>query len=217
LSDTAEQMTRSFTRRGLMLVLSSPSGAGKTTVARAILDGDDNLSISISATTREPRPGEVDGQDYIFREMGAFERMVADGAFLEYATVFQNRYGTPKAPVEVSLAAGRDVLFDVDWQGTQQLKESAQVDLVSVFILPPSLEELEARLRDRAQDSEEVVQQRMEEAASEMSHWPEYDYIVVNAEIDDCIARVRAILTAERQRRERQIRLGEFVNGLSRN
>jgi guanylate kinase len=143
--------------------------------------------------------------------------MVADGAFLEYATVFQNRYGTPKAPVEVSLAAGRDVLFDVDWQGTQQLKESAQVDLVSVFILPPSLEELEARLRDRAQDSEEVVQQRMEEAASEMSHWPEYDYIVVNAEIDDCIARVRAILTAERQRRERQIRLGEFVNGLSRN
>lgn len=198
-----------------MLVLSSPSGAGKTTIARAILDGDENLAMSISVTTRPPRTGEVDGKDYVFLNADDFERMIAEDAFLEHATVFQNRYGTPRAPVEDSLSAGRDVLFDVDWQGTQQLAQSAGNDLVSVFILPPSLEELEGRLRGRGQDSDEVVRRRMAEASSEMSHWPEYDYVVINVDLEDSIARVRAILSAERQRRERQLGLAEFVIGLS--
>ena len=198
-----------------MLVLSSPSGAGKTTIARAILEGDEILTMSVSATTRPPRPGEVDGEDYVFLDAENFERMIAEDAFLEHATVFQNRYGTPRAPVEATLSAGCDVLFDVDWQGTQQLAQSARDDLVSVFILPPSLGELKGRLRGRGQDSDEVVRRRMAEAASEVSHWPEYDYVVINVDLDDTINRVRAILTAERQRRERQLGLAEFVIGLS--
>lgn len=215
MNETPEQLPRALVRRGLMLVLSSPSGAGKTTIARAILDGDENLAMSISVTTRPPRTGEVDGKDYVFLNADDFERMIAEDAFLEHATVFQNRYGTPRAPVEDSLSAGRDVLFDVDWQGTQQLAQSAGNDLVSVFILPPSLEELEGRLRGRGQDSDEVVRRRMAEASSEMSHWPEYDYVVINVDLEDSIARVRAILSAERQRRERQLGLAEFVIGLS--
>lgn len=198
-------------RRGLMLVLSSPSGAGKSTIARALLAADSGLTMSVSATTRPPRPGEVEGRDYQFLAMAAFERMVADGAFLEHALVFGNRYGTPRAPVERVLVAGGDVLFDVDWQGTQQLREAARADLVSVFILPPSLAELERRLRTRAQDPDDVVQKRMAKAADEISHWAEYDYIVVNRDVDAATADVRAILAAERLRRDRQVGLRDFV------
>ena len=201
-------------RRGLMLVLSSPSGAGKTTISRAILSGDANLELSVSATTRPKRPGEVEGRDYRFVSQEDFNLMVNRREMLEHATVFGNLYGTPRAPVEEALAAGRDVLFDIDWQGTQQLHEAAREDLVSVFILPPSTPELEARLKSRAQDSDDVVARRMAQAAGEMSHWPEYDYIVVNHEIDDSVERVQAILTAERLRRDRQLGLGEFVRGL---
>jgi guanylate kinase len=203
-------------RRGLMLVLSSPSGAGKTTIARALLAGDDNLRMSVSATTRPIRPGEVEGQDYVFVDQAAFDDMVARGALLEHATVFGHCYGTPRSPVEQALAAGRDVLFDVDWQGTQQLREAAPADLVAVFILPPSHGELHRRLVARAQDPADVVQARMAKAADEMSHWPEYDYIVVNADIDAAVAEVRAVLTAERARRTRLVGLGAFVDRVSR-
>ncbi len=201
-------------RRGLMLVLSSPSGAGKTTISREILGRDPGLEMSVSATTRPKRPGEVEGRDYFFVAEEKFRLMVNRGELLEHATVFGNLYGTPRKPVEDALAAGRDVLFDIDWQGTQQLRETAREDLVSVFILPPSTRELEQRLKSRAQDSAEVVAQRMAKAADEMSHWPEYDYIVVNREVAASVAEVQAILTAERLRRERQIGLGEFVRGL---
>jgi len=180
-----------------MLVLSSPSGAGKTTIARRLLEREKALTMSVSATTRPPRPGEIEGTDYRFVDEEAFERMVGAGAFLEHARVFDNRYGTPRQPVEAALAAGRDVLFDVDWQGTQQLSANAGDDVVSVFILPPSTAELEKRLRERAQDSADVVRARMSRASSEMSHWAEYDYIVVNRDIDDSVARVEAILTAK--------------------
>ena len=203
-------------RRGLMLVLSSPSGAGKTTIARALLAGDDNLSMSVSATTRPIRPGEVEGRDYVFVDQAAFDDMVARGALLEHATVFGHCYGTPRSPVEQALAAGRDVLFDVDWQGTQQLREAAPADLVAVFILPPSHGELHRRLVARAQDPADVVQARMAKAADEMSHWPEYDYLVVNADIDVAVAEVRAVLTAERARRTRLVGLGAFVDRVSR-
>ena len=203
-------------RRGLMLVLSSPSGAGKTTIARALLAGDDNLRMSVSATTRPIRPGEVEGRDYVFVDQAAFADMVGRGALLEHATVFGHCYGTPRAPVEQALAAGRDVLFDVDWQGTQQLREAAPVDLVAVFILPPSHGELHRRLVARAQDPADVVQARMAKAADEMSHWPEYDYIVVNADIEVAVAEVRAVLTAERARRSRLVGLGAFVDRVSR-
>ena len=203
-----------ISRRGLMLVLSSPSGAGKTTIAREILSRDDNLRMSVSATTRPKRPGEVEGHDYFFVKEEAFRLMVNRQELLESATVFGNLYGTPRAPVEESLAAGQDVLFDIDWQGTQQLRESAREDLVSVFILPPTTQELERRLRSRAQDSDAVVAGRMSKAADEMSHYPEYDYIIVNNDIKASVARVEAILTAERLRRERQIGLGDFVRGL---
>jgi guanylate kinase len=202
-------------RRGLMLVLSSPSGAGKSTIARALLTNDARLSMSVSATTRPPRPGEVDGRDYWFVDAESFARMVADGELLEHAVVFGNRYGSPRGPVERVLANGRDVLFDVDWQGTQQLRQNARADLVSVFILPPSRSELERRLHTRAQDSEEVVRGRMAKAADEMSHWAEYDYIVVNREIDQAVAEVAAILAAERLRRERQVGLAGFVRAVS--
>ncbi|MBK8175016.1 MAG: guanylate kinase [Rhodospirillales bacterium] len=205
-----------ITRRGLMLVLSSPSGAGKSTIARALLDRDKALSMSISATTRPPRPGEVDGRDYRFVDRATFTAMVEHDQLLEYATVFGNSYGSPRGPVEETLRAGRDVLFDVDWQGTQQLRQNARDDLVSVFILPPSHGELERRLHTRAQDSDEVVRARMAKAADEMSHWAEYDYIVVNRQIDVAVAAVQAILDAERLRRERQIGLAEFVKMMSR-
>jgi guanylate kinase len=198
-----------------MLVISSPSGAGKSTIARHLLAGDGELTMSVSATTRPPRPGETDGEDYVFVAKEAFERMVAEERLLEHATVFGNRYGTPREPVEAALRQGRDILFDVDWQGTQQLKQSARADLVSVFILPPSHRELEQRLRGRAQDPEEVVRHRMAKAAGEMSHWAEYDYIVVNRVIEDAVAEVRAILAAERLRRDRRLGLSDFVQAIS--
>jgi len=201
-------------RRGLMLVLSSPSGAGKTTISRKLLEGEADLSLSISVTTRPPRPGEIDGKDYIFLAAERFDAMVSGGELLEHAVVFGHKYGTPKAPVEQALAAGRDVLFDIDWQGTQQLDQEMREDLVSIFILPPSTTELERRLYARAQDSEEVVRGRMAKAADEMSHWAEYDYIVVNDAIDRSLSEVEAILMAERLRRQRRIGLHEFVERL---
>ncbi|MDH3229364.1 MAG: guanylate kinase [Alphaproteobacteria bacterium] len=203
-----------ISRRGLMLVLSSPSGAGKTTISREILARDAKLDMSVSATTRPKRPGEVEGRDYYFVKEEDFRLMANRHELLEHATVFGHLYGTPRRKVEEALAAGRDVLFDIDWQGTQQLREAAREDLVSIFILPPSTRELARRLKSRAQDSAEIVAQRMAKAADEMSHWPEYDYIVVNREIADSVAEVEAILTAERLRRERQIGLGEFVRFL---
>ena len=203
-------------RRGLMLVLSSPSGAGKTTISRKLLDRDDNLTLSVSATTRPMRPGETEGVDYLFVDQARFDAMVAEGAFLEHATVFEHCYGTPRAAVEAALSAGRDVLFDIDWQGTQQVAEKAREDLVGVFILPPSTGELERRLRARAQDPDEVVRGRMAKAADEMSHWAEYDYIVVNEEVEKSVAAVQSILEAERLRRDRRVGLHDFVESLRR-
>jgi guanylate kinase len=204
-------MTAEIKRRGLMLVLSSPSGAGKTTLSRELLQSDNGIVISVSATTRARRPNEVDGRDYHFVTPEKFAAMVKSDEFFEHATVFEHRYGTPKQPVMAALAAGRDVLFDIDWQGTQQLKESAREDLVSVFVLPPSHDELERRLKTRAQDSDDVVARRMAKAASEISHWPEYDYVVLNRDIARALAQVKAILEAERARRTRLIGVGEFV------
>ena len=203
-------------RRGLMLVLSSPSGAGKTTISRELLARDGNLTLSVSATTRPMRPGETEGVDYLFVDRERFDAMVAEAAFLEHATVFGHCYGTPKAAVEAALAAGRDVLFDIDWQGAQQVAERAREDLVGVFILPPSTVELERRLHARAQDPDEVVRRRMAEAADEMSHWPEYDYIVVNQDVEASVAAVQSILQAERLRRDRQVGLRDFVESLRR-
>ncbi len=201
-------------RRGLMLVLSSPSGAGKSSIARGLLARDAGISLSVSATTRPQRPGEVDGRDYVFLSPPSFDAMVRDGAFLEHAQVFDHAYGTPRAPVERALADGRDVLFDIDWQGTQQLRESARDDLVSVFILPPSWASLEERLKSRAQDSFDVIRRRMEGAAGEISHWPEYDYIVVNEDLDHSIEQVAGILASERLRRHRRVGLSDFVRGV---
>ena len=202
------------TRRGLMLVLASPSGAGKTAISRKLLERDSNLTMSVSVTTRPKRPGEASGVDYRFVDSTEFDLMVKQGELLEYAKVFGHDYGTPREPVEAALASGRDVLFDIDWQGTQQLVENARDDLVAVFILPPSTAELERRLRERAQDSDEVVAERMAKAADEMSHWPEYDYIVVNRDIEESVGQVHAILIAERLRRERQLGLADFVKRL---
>jgi len=201
-------------RRGIMLVLSSPSGAGKTTLSRLLLERDPNIELSVSVTTRKPRPGETEGKDYWFIDRDRFDAMVAGGDLLEWAEVFGNCYGTPRAPVERVLAAGRAVLFDIDWQGTQQLREKGRADLVSVFVLPPSIPDLEARLRSRAQDSEDVIHARMSKAADEMSHWAEYDYVVINRDVPHAFDDVRAILAAERLKRERQIGLSGFVRSL---
>jgi len=198
-------------RRGLMLVLSSPSGAGKTSISREVLDQEGNLSLSISATTRPRRPGEVDGEHYRFMDKTKFDIMVNQQELLEYAKVFEHYYGTPRAPVEEALGAGRDVLFDLDWQGTQQLDERAREDLVSVFILPPSTAELERRLHTRAQDSADVIAGRMAKAADELTHWSEYTYVVVNENFAESVAEVRAILKAERLKRARQEGLSDFV------
>ncbi|MGB1871287.1 MAG: guanylate kinase [Candidatus Puniceispirillaceae bacterium] len=208
------QTGAAISRRGLMLVLSSPSGAGKTSIARQLLAEDANLTLSVSATTRPARPNEVDGRDYHFVSQQRFDEMIAAEAFLEYATVFGNSYGTPKADVMAVLDAGSDVLFDIDWQGTQQVANAARDDLVSVFILPPSRAALQSRLESRAQDSAEVVAARMAKASDEISHYPEYDYIVVNDDLDRSVRSVRAILAAERLRRERQNGMTEFVRTL---
>lgn len=204
----------SIRRRGLMFVLSSPSGAGKSTISREILARDGNIAMSVSATTRPKRPGEVAGRDYHFVDKSEFNLMVNRQEFLEYAKVFDNYYGTPAAPVRAALSEGRDVLFDIDWQGTQQIAEQARDDLVSVFILPPSTAELERRLTRRAQDPPEVVARRMSKASDEMSHYAEYDYIIVNQDVEDSVDQAMSILKAERLRRERMVGLGEFVKGL---
>jgi guanylate kinase len=202
-------------RRGLMLVLSSPSGAGKTTLSRKLLESDSAITMSVSATTRAKRPNEVEARDYFFLSPQQFEASARVDEFLEHATVFEHRYGTPRKPVQEALGAGRDVLFDIDWQGTQQLKERARDDLVSIFILPPSHDELERRLKTRAQDSDDVVAKRMAEAAGEISHWPEYDYVIVNRDLDRALAQVKSILEAERARRTRLLGVGEFVAKLT--
>ncbi|HEY1710486.1 MAG TPA: guanylate kinase [Rhizomicrobium sp.] len=202
-------------RRGLMLVLSSPSGAGKTTLSRRLLQTDTAITMSVSATTRSPRPNEIDGNDYFFVSAGDFEQRVAAGDFLEHATVFGHRYGTPKTAVMDALAAGKDVLFDIDWQGTQQLRQQARDDVVSVFVLPPSHGELERRLRARAQDEEAVVRRRMAKAADEISHWAEYDYIIINDEVNKAQTQLETILAAERLRRTRQVGIPQFVTKLT--
>ena len=201
-------------RRGILLVLSSPSGAGKTTITRALAAADSQLTTSISVTTQPPREGEIEGRHYHFITEPRFAQMVDSDELLEHARVFGHYYGTPRAPVVEALAGGRDVISDVDWQGTQQLAEKVRQDLVSVFILPPSLAALEERLKRRAQDSDAVVASRMAKSADEMSHWPEYDYVILNRDLDDSVRQVQAILTAERVRRERQVGLAEFVNRL---
>ena len=212
---TRERRTRpGVARRGLMLVLSSPSGAGKTTLSRMLLKADRHVELSISVTTRPQRRGEIDGRDYHFIDPARFEAMVKSRKLLEWAEVFGHRYGTPRQPVEKALRAGRDVLFDIDWQGTQQLRERANADLVSVFVLPPSVPDLEARLRARAQDSDEVIHARMSKAADEMSHWAEYDYVVINRDVARAFEAVCAILAAERLKRERLTGLSAFVRSL---
>jgi guanylate kinase len=202
-------------RRGLMFVLSSPSGAGKTTMSRALLAEDGDITMSVSATTRKPRPGEVDGVDYYFVSADQFQSMIDGNALLEWATVFGNRYGTPRSPVEDALAAGRDVLFDIDWQGTQQLQQTdAASDLVRVFILPPDLQELERRLTSRNTDHPEVIADRMSRSCDEIRHWGEYDYVLVNDDAETCLNEIRAILKAERLRRKRQLGLANFVRDM---
>ena len=201
-------------RRGLMLVLSSPSGAGKTTLSRQLLDNDKQIQLSVSCTTRQKRPGERDGVDYRFVDTATFRGMIERKQFLEYAEVFGNYYGTPRGPVDDALNTGKDMLFDIDWQGTQQLRDKGRADLVTVFILPPSTRDLEKRLLTRAQDTKEIVAQRMAKAADEMSHWAEYDYVVVNSDIGTSLTNLKAILTAERLKRERQVGMSGFVKAL---
>jgi guanylate kinase len=208
------QQQQAIARRGLMLVLSSPSGAGKTTLSRKLLETDPGVELSVSVTTRKQRPGEIDGHDYHFIDAARFDAMVKGGELLEWAQVFGHRYGTPRAPVEAALANGHDVLFDIDWQGTQQLREKADHDLVSIFVLPPSMADLERRLRRRAQDPDEVIRARMATAADEMSHWAEYDYVVINTDVDRAFREVHTILAAERLKRERQTGLSDFVRRL---
>ena len=209
-------MSNEMQRRGLMLVLSSPSGAGKTSLSRRLLQTDPDIVMSVSATTRAPRPNEVEGQDYFFVSSEKFDEMVEAGEFLEHANVFGNKYGTPRGAVMAALEAGKDVLFDIDWQGTQQLKVQAREDLASVFVLPPSKAELERRLRIRAQDSETVVRQRMAKASDELSHWAEYDYLLLNDDIQHAQGKLEEILRVERSRRARQPGLARFVQKLMR-
>ena len=206
--------TQDLPRKGLMFILSSPSGAGKTSISRQLLAADSNLAMSVSVTTRPMRPGEVEGHDYFFVSPERFSQMVEEDAFLEWAEVFGNCYGTPRAHVAERVAQGQDFLCDVDWQGAQQLSQRAGPEVVSVFLLPPSSDELEQRLRRRGTDSEEVIRDRMARARGEISHWDGYDYVVVNADIEDCFEKVKTILEAERLRRERQEGLVEFVRTL---
>ncbi|HVL79770.1 MAG TPA: guanylate kinase [Sphingomicrobium sp.] len=201
-------------RRGLLIVLSSPSGAGKSTISRMLLDADPEATMSVSATTRPRRPGEENDVDYHFVDDAEFDRLIDAGEFVEWAPVFGYRYGTPKAPVKAALKAGRDILFDIDWQGTQQLQAAMGEDLVTIFILPPSMAELERRLKERGTDSPEVIADRMGRAAGEISHWPEYEYVLVNNDMDECLAEVRSIVAAERLKRSRQIGLVAFVRDL---
>ena len=209
--------TAPASRRGLLLILSSPSGAGKSTLARRLMQWDATMRFSVSATTRAPRPGEVDGEHYYFRSRADFESMVAAGEMLEHAEVFGNFYGSPKGPVEQAMREGRDTLFDIDWQGGQQIRNSALGrDVVSVFVLPPSIAELDRRLRSRGQDSDEVIAGRMAKSQAEISHWAEYDYVIVNTDIDKAFQELITILEAERMRRDRQPGLAEFVRGLNR-
>lgn len=204
-----------MTRRGLLLILSSPSGAGKSTLSRKLMAWDPSLSFSVSATTRSPRSAEVDGREYYFKSRGAFQTMVKDGQMLEHAEVFGNFYGSPRGPVETAMNQGRDTLFDIDWQGGQQIKQAMRGDVVSIFILPPSIAELEGRLRGRAQDSEDVIAQRMAKSQAEISHWMEYDYVIVNRDLETAFAELVTIVQAERLRRDRQPHLAEFVRGLN--
>jgi guanylate kinase len=206
-----------MTRRGLLLILSSPSGAGKSTLARKLMAWDPTMKFSVSATTRPPRPGEAEGREYYFRSREAFLAMADRGEMLEHAEVFGNLYGSPRAPVEVAMAEGRDTVFDIDWQGGQQIRNSALgQDTVSVFVLPPSIAELEARLRTRGQDSDAVIASRMAKSRDEISHWAEYDYVLVNRDLEIAFAELVTIVTAERQRRDRQPWLTDFVRGLNR-
>jgi guanylate kinase len=209
-----DQRKGALTRRGLMLVLSSPSGAGKTTLSRKLLEADPAVELSVSVTTRPKRGNEMNGRDYHFIARARFDEMVANDELLEWANVFGNLYGTPRIPVEKALAAGHDVLFDIDWQGTQQLREKARGDMASIFVLPPSIAELERRLRARALDDERVIKGRMAKASDELSHWAEYDYVVVNDDIETCFARICAILAVERLKRERQPWISSYVRGL---
>lgn len=208
-------MSNNIERRGLMLVLSSPSGAGKTTLSRRILECEPQVSMSVSVTTRPPRQGEVEGKDYFFASPSSFQGMAKGGGFLEHAVVFGHHYGTPKEPVMMALAKGRDVLFDIDWQGTQQLRQQAGDDLVSIFVLPPSHAELERRLRARAQDSEDVVAARMARASNEISHWAEYDYVVINDDLDSTVKKIQTIMAAERMKRGRATGIPGFVSKLA--
>ena len=210
-------MAQDFRRRGLLLILSSPSGAGKSTLARRLMEWDTTLRFSVSATTRPPRPGEEEGREYYFRSREAFEGMVNSGQMLEHAEVFGNYYGSPRGPVEAAMAEGRDTLFDIDWQGGQQIRNSALGrDVVSVFVLPPSIAELERRLRGRGQDSDAVIAGRMAKSQAEISHWAEYDYVLVNDDLEETFARLLTLLQAERMRRDRQPGLSDFVRGLNR-
>ncbi|MEO7602671.1 MAG: guanylate kinase [Sphingomicrobium sp.] len=201
-------------RRGLLIVLSSPSGAGKTTISRLLLEADPAISMSISATTRPMRPGENDGRDYHFVDAAEFETMVEANEFAEYATVFDHRYGTPARPVRAAIEEGSDILFDIDWQGARQLQERMGADLVTIFLLPPTMGELERRLVARSTDSDAVIAERMRRAAGEIEHWAEYDYVLVNDDMDRCLDDVRAIVAAERLKRNRQLGLTDFVRGL---
>ncbi|BDW83524.1 guanylate kinase [Erythrobacter sp. Dej080120_24] len=214
MGDHSFKSTDKLARRGLLFILSSPSGAGKTTLSRMLLEQDPEITLSVSATTRPPRPGERDGVDYHFVSDAQFDAMVAEDDFYEWAHVFGHRYGTPKGAIREGLKRGQDYLFDIDWQGTQQLKQKDDQDVVTVFVLPPSLDELRRRLESRAQDSAEVIDARMERARAEISHWAEYDYVVINDDVSECFARVREVLDAERMRRTRQTGLIPFVREL---